>query len=231
MKKEELLNLYKRYRIYLYPILVIVAGLILIGLVILPQTLRLISNNKVEDELTNRFKSLEVKADELKNVSLQDLSTEVSTALNAFPSEKDYGNAIGILQNVTVQNGFTILGLVLNDSSEGNSKIGQNYIIRIEILGQRSKLRTLLDQIETSQRIMKLQSMDITTGRDSDTINATLAINIYYSPIPKSFGSIDAPLPKLSQEEEALLQELSRSSVGLGTGSLYTPNGKSNPFE
>ncbi len=231
MKKEELLNLYRQYRIYIYPILVIVATLILIGLVILPQTFRLVSNNKVESDLTNRFKSLEVKAAELKDISQQDLTREVNTALNAFPGEKDYGNVIGVLQNLTTKNEFTILALELNESSEGNLKIGQSYTVKIEVLGQRSRLKNLLDEIESSPRLMKIRSMDITTGRDADTINATLAISIYYSPIPKSVGSIDAPLPKLSQKDEELLLKLEKESPNLGSENLFTPRGKSNPFE
>lgn len=232
MKKEEILNLYNRYRIYIFPILVMAASLVLIVVVILPQTLRLISNNKIQTQLKIQFDNLDVKASTLEEINQEELDRNVNFTLSAFPDHKDFGNIIGILQNLISLNGFIILNFEISESGDSSVKIGDSYTVRVEVLGEREELSSLLNDIETSPRLMKIKNIDVTSGRASDTINSTIAINVFYQPLPKSVGAIDAPLPTLNEKDQEIIGKLEGNKLlpKIDEG-LFIPQGKSNPFE
>ena len=70
MKKEDLQKFYLTYRLYIFPVVVAFSCLVLIILVIYPETVKLIINQKTQEEVLNKHKFLEVKAQTLANFRL-----------------------------------------------------------------------------------------------------------------------------------------------------------------
>lgn len=232
MKKEELLNFYQAYRLYVFPAIIVLSSLILITLVIYPQTIKLINNQKVEGEIFNRAQLLEVKAQTLESYDSVDLEKKVDFALGFYPAEKDFVSALGLLQNVASQAGFNIISITVGG---GSSKIVdiQNYNIKMEVIGSSRQLSTLLNNIENSPRLMRVSSAETTIGKD-DKGYTSLTIDVLYSSAPQKPGSIDSPLPELSNKDEEVIVKLSQvgtqEKFRFSTSSLG-PRGKENPFE
>lgn len=233
MKKETILKFYSNYKLLIFPTVVALSSLILIVLVILPQTIKLITNQKAGDDLLNRSQSLEVKAQTLESIDEEDLSRNVGYALAVYPSDKDFGNVVGIIQKITSQAGFNIVSLSLGGA--GSAKGGsQSFNISLQLIGSKALLPILLSGFENAPRLMRVGSLEVSSP-GAGGIQVSLGIDVLFSPAPSDFGTVDSPLPQLSEKDEELLVKLARVSgqggVSTGVSSVSTPRGKTNPFE
>lgn len=229
MKKEEIINFYHEYKVFIFPAIVAISSLILIILVIFPQITKLIANNKFVDEISSKSKFLEGKVQALDSLSVADLDQKVNFVLGSYPTEEDFISAMGLLQNLTSQGGFNTASIVLAPGSVNTSSYG----VKLEILGSLDALLDLISRIENSPRLMKVSSIE-TGNEKSREANISLSINILYASAPSGFGSIDSPLPLLSQKDEEILARLASVSGGssaLKSSTPLGPRGKSNPFE
>lgn len=225
--KEEAIKFYSKHKLLVFPAVVAISSLILIVFVILPQTLRLITNQSTSEDLLNKSRVLEAKAAELDSLDEQDLSKKVQYALGVYPADKDFGNVMGILQTITSQAGFSIISLNLGDQST------QSYKITLQITGPKTLLPLLLASLEEAPRLIRVDNLEISSASVGRGVEAKLNLNILYSPAPASFGSVDSPLPILSEEDEGLLATLAgnRALPEKVVEEVSTPRGKANPFE
>lgn len=232
MTKEILVSFYSKYQLIIFPILVAISSIILIVLMIYPQITRLLTNEQSLREIRHNLQFLEVKAQDLESLDEVDLTTRVSVSLAALPADKDFVQAVGAIQQLVQRSGFELISLQLGSSKESSGVLG--FAIKIEISGPKITLGQLLTSIETSQRVMKVSSIEVTATRSGDLINASLTIDVFYSPVPSTIGAINAPLPKLTSEEEELIITLSSaipSAPAPPTTFVPQPRGKANPFE
>lgn len=232
MKKEEIFNFYRNYRLYIFPAIVEFSTLILILVVIYPQTLKLIENQKKEEEIQNKSAFLETKIQTLASFDPTDLSQKVDYTLNSYPADKDFVFSLNVLQNLVSQSGFKILSISLELSAKKTNT--QSYGIRLDLLGSTSQLPILISSIESSSRLMRVASIETASGKDSSGATIVLNVDILYASAPQEFGSIDSPLPSLSEKDEEVIAKLARGNVSVSSQSTTVqlgPRGKANPFE
>lgn len=233
MKKEEILKFYLHYRLYIFPAIAALSCLVLVILVIYPQSIKLLDNQRVEQEVSRRVSFLEAKAASLESYGEEDLSSKVKYTLNSYPIEKDFANVVGILQNLTAQAGFNIVSLGLGQGAGKDVKV-QSYAIKLDILGPVRFFPILLNNIERSPRLMRVSSIESSVGRDLASAAIALNIEVLYSEAPGGFGTVDSPLPELSEKDEEVLGTLV-ASAGLLPQAEATaaaaPRGRVNPFE
>lgn len=237
MKKEEILKFYLVYKLFIFPAIIVLSSLILIAFVIYPQITKLIVNQKTQDEIFNKSNFLEAKAQTLESYDPNDLSIKVNYALAAYPIDKDFLSAIGLLQNLAAASGFNI-GSISLGGGEAKSGVSQSYGVKLEIVGPASLLSTLLNNIENTSRIMRISSVATSLAKDVQSGTTSLLVEVLYAAAPAGFGSVDSPLPQISQKEEEIIAKLAKSGgvtitpvqqpqapVQLG------PRGRDNPFE
>ncbi len=232
MKKEEVVKFYLRYRLYIFPAIVAISSLILIIFVIFPQIGKLITNQKTEGILVDKSKLLEVKAQTLDSYDGLDLSNKASYTLASYPQDRDFGNAIGLIQNLTTQSGFSIITMALGTSINKIAN-SQSYSIQLDLVGPKNLISTLLTNIESSTRLIRVGSIEITNTVNQQVVNIALNLDVLYAPIPNSFGSIDSTLPELSQKDQQLLTTLAKNvtPISTSTNAQLPSRGKANPFE
>lgn len=233
MKKEAVATFYSKYRLYVFPLIVTLSSLFLIAFAIYPQTVKLISNQKAISNLINKSNFFETKVTALESYDETDLSRKVGLALSTYPVDKDFGNAVGLLQQLTVQSGFNVKAISLG----GSGKLGksESFEIKLEIQGPKALLSTLLNNLENSSRLIRVMSIDISSNQNSGAVDASLAVEILYSPIPQNLETVDSVLPSFSQKDEDLITTLARvnataQSFSATESSAVSPKGKSNPF-
>ncbi|MBI4038618.1 type 4a pilus biogenesis protein PilO [Candidatus Daviesbacteria bacterium] len=231
MNKSNLVKFYSTYKLYIFPTVVGLSALFLILFVIYPQAVKLVTNQKKEGELVNKSEFLESKVLALESYDGEDLSRKLEYTLSAFPEEKDFGNVIGLLQQLAGQSGFNVSSIALGASSSKAKQ--ESYEVKLEVTGAKALIQTLLSNLENSPRLIQVGGIEISSSSSQGT-DVSLTISVLYSPILTNFGSIDSPLPQLSQQEEELISRLSRETSivsGLPTNAALTPRGKVNPFE
>lgn len=234
MRKEDFLRFYQSYRMYIFPIIVTLSGIILIVFIIFPQTMKLLTNQSAKNGFISKSKFLESKVLALESYDVNDLNLKLNYALDSFPEDKDFATAVGLLQDLSTKNGFNIEALVVGVSPATNASI-QSYNIKLEIIGPLTSLKDLLKGIEGTSRIMRVNNFEITKGRDLKLISIVINVEILYSAPPKDFGSVDSPLPELSKVDQEVLARLARTAPAVGQTQTTTqplgPRGKANPFE
>lgn len=236
MKKEALSKFYLKFRLYIFPVVVALSSLIMVVFIIYPQTLKLIDNQKTQENLITKSQFLEVKAAALENLNDSDLTKKVSYVLNAYPQEPDFVNVLGILQTDANQNGFGISALTVNSGS-GSPSSSQKYTVKLDAIGPRNLLSRFITSIESSGRLIKVKSIEISPGRDTDSANISLEVEVLYASIPSSLGSgTDSPLPVLSDKDEQLITTLAGFSTPPPAAvpsqpTKPTSKGRANPFE
>lgn len=244
MNKEAIQKLYSRYRTIIFPALVGLAALSLIVLVIIPQISGYFKSQDDAKKTQSKLEILEVKAEELANLPEEDLKQKLQSAVSALPTTKDYTSVIGLLQRLSVESGVILESVNLNiGKSASLSEVG-SYAVNAEIASTKSGFGEFLKRIEDGPVLMKIGSIEVTAAGSDGSVTASVVIDVFFSPTPKNLGSVETPLPKLSEEEQQLALEL-ESKVALVPVSILTstgeiteqppanllPRGKANPFE
>lgn len=236
MKKETIIKFYSNYKLYIFPISVALSSVFLILFVIYPQAMKLIINQKNISDLIVKAKFLENKVSALESYDEKDLSQKVNLVLAVVPTEKDFGNTLGLLQEISAKSGFSIVSIVLSNAvnKAGNA---ESYEVKLEVTGTKTLFQTLLNNLENASRLIKVNSIDISSNQASQTVNVSLSIRVFYSQLPPNFGTEDSPLPQINQKDEELLATLARASEAGPSSSIVqpstpsSPRGKLNPFE
>lgn len=237
---KEALKFYQKYRIIIFPTIVAFCSLILLTVIMLPQTIKLLDNQSAEKEILKKSEFLEAKAQTLASYDAQDLSSKVNYALNSFPSDKDFATAVGVIQDLTGKLGFTISSLTLAPNTVLEDTDAQNYGINLSLSGSIESLQDLLNSIESSHRLMRVRSVESSVKNAENVTTVFLTIAVLFSPTSSS-SDPNAPLPDLSQTDQEVLAQLVQisppvsvsapSSVGPGSPSQLPARGKLNPFE
>lgn len=234
MKKEPIFKFYFVYRLYIFPAIIVLSSFFLVIFVIYPQIVKLIENQKLAGDIVNKTQFLNTKVQALENYNAEELSQKVRVVLGSLPSDKEYGSVLGVLQNLIAQSGFVINSIALGNTS-GKTGNANSFGINLEITGPGTLFQNLLTSLDNSPRILRVNSVDISSARSSDTLNAKVALDVLYSPVSQSLGNVDSPLPELSQKDEELisaLQSSARASLPASSSAVITsPRGKANPFD
>lgn len=230
MRKEVLLNFYQTNRFFIFPAVVAISSIFLIIFAVYPQITRLISGRETEGSLNARFELLNAKAAALENYDSEDLSKKLNIALGSLPIDKDFGNIIGLLQQIITGSGFSIDSISFSNSSPKTGNV-QSFSLKIEVKGSKEFFGTLLNNLESSPRLLKINSIDISSNQASQGLSVSLGMDVLYSSVSKSAGTADSPIPELSQKDEDLIVALSKVTSSLPAGRASSTKGKSNPFE
>lgn len=234
MKKENLSKFYSVYRSQIFSAIVAISSLFLLVFVIYPQTVKLISNQQAMGDLNKKSQLLETKVTALENYNGEDVSRKLGIALATLPADKDFGNILGLLQHLTSQLGFSISSITFSGS--GGSKVGNlgSVGVKMDIKGAKAMVQTLLNNLESSPRLIRVSNIDIAPSRqNSQATEVSLVVEALYSQLPQNVGGVDSPLPVFSQKDEELISKLESSSAEVSSSSSAVPStrGKSNPFE
>ena len=216
-------TLKSNYKTLIYPSVVGLASLIIIIFVIVPQLQGFLSGQDDLKLKQARLNTLEVKAKELESFNQEAYTEKLLNAFYYLPVDKDYSNIIGIFRELTAS-----AGMSLNSLHPGSGPAANSYSVKADIVGQTSSLGAMLEAIEKSPRVMKLESVETSTSTSG--LNATLTVSVYYDAPPQSLGAIDVPLPKLTEQDQVVLSSLTPPSAQSGSTTIVLPSGKSNPF-
>ncbi|MBI4038194.1 type 4a pilus biogenesis protein PilO [Candidatus Daviesbacteria bacterium] len=233
MRKESLINFYLKYKIIIYPVLIGVASLFLIAAVILPQLKSYLKERENLENSSQRLQNLEVKAAELNNINTEELKKQLQISVIALPPDKDFADIVGVLQDLTVRSGLSLNTIQLGQVQTNTAAAVSNYTMKLEVFGSKSGLESLVESIEKASRVMKVSSIDLSAAKGFGGVTANLTIEVFFASNPQQLGSVEAALPKISDEEQKILVRLfqAQKTTGSISQNVPLPRGKSNPFE
>lgn len=166
-----------------------------------------------------------------------DLNRKMGFAVVSYPTDKDFVSALGLLQNLITQSGFSTISISLAGSITSNKNAqAQSYNIKLDVLGPATSLPTLLSNIENSPRLMRVGSVEALSGKDPKGVIISLIVDVLYAPSPVQIGSVESSIAELSQKDEEIIAKLATISRAFSSSQQTAttqlgPRGKANPFE
>lgn len=229
---KNILAIYGQYKIIIFPVFVGIASLALISFIIVPQFEEYQKGQEEINQVQNRLDTLGKKAQDLKDINSQDLDIKLAAAVNAFPPDRDFPGVVGLIQKVASDKALAVTTLQIGQTSSNPTQGIPSFLVRFEVTGKKASVDSMLNALESSARIVKISALDI-SSRQSDDVVADISIDAFYGPSPSALGSIDAPVAKVSPEEEKILANLAVVPVVTTSDQNLSlvPRGRADPFQ
>lgn len=193
----------KKYRFVLLPL---ASGLI----IVLTTTLFALPKIKTIVELKGGLGKEEAKLSRLteKSALLEgldeyELGKRVAMVEEALPSKKAVAEILAALSFVAEESNASLVGF---DISPGKlfPETFEEIIFKATFEGPRDEIEKIL------RRVNQVLPVTRVIGFNIKETKTTLEIESYFSPLPKSLGKIDTPLPKISKEEEGVYRKIAQ---------------------
>lgn len=221
---------FKKYQIYLIPIIGLIITALLLIFFIIPQINGLSTVNDNIQQITQQKILLSKKTDDLNKVNLESTKEQYQLSLAALPADKNIPSAIAQLQRLSSLNSLQLANLSLGQGGPASGV--DSFIIKTEVLGSLDSISNFLNDIKEGPRVMKVSSIEINGGQGG-IFSASLGISVYYQAQQNILGKIDDPVVLISDSEKSLLENI-RNLVqeNLDNFSATTVvKGKIDPFE
>lgn len=225
---EKLKETYLKYKMFTLSVAVATASLLVIILVVVPQILTFISVRSKILSVYDKTSRFQVKAAELDQVDEAIYLKDLQVALAALPQERDIPESLIVIQSLIIQNSLLLEDARVLAIAPGSST--NSFQMVITVFGPLSQIKSFLTNVANSPRVLKVETISAQSVRGG--LEGEIALSLYFDPSKPAIASADTPLPKLSQEEEALLGKLSKAAISQIVSTIpAVPIGKVNPFE
>ncbi|MBU2577586.1 type 4a pilus biogenesis protein PilO [Patescibacteria group bacterium] len=227
---------------YLIPVAAIVLVIIGTFFLIIPKTGQIQEVRSKIKQQDTKISQLSQKAAELSSLSETELYESSSLLLAAVPAEKDFYETLMMSKQIVSENGVFIESFKFAPgevSTESAKKVTLSSL-PFEI-SFNSNFENLKSMVENIEKMLPLVTIDrIRFGSVEATESGSLAdfsgkINLmsYFSPLPKSLGAPEKPLPKIGNQDRELVEKLKSykkyEPLAVEEEEVITV-GKENPF-
>ena len=182
---------------------------------------------------------LERKSQLLRSLDKKEVGKRVQKLEEVFPSEKPVLNLIASLIQLAQEEGVAFSGVELRpgkikqpekkkkkEEKEESKEELQEFAIDFNINGELANITSFISGLEKTAPLMKI--VDI--GLSLKGSNASLGVYVYYQAFPEFIGSIDNPVPLLSEKEQTVLEEITdyrrieviQAAAPVGKENLFT---------
>lgn len=225
--------IYFKYRPLLVPGAVLVIAILISTLVTIPQFFKLFETFKKIEELNTNKAFFQNKISALEGVNLELYRRNLDTALIALPVERDIPGVTGELLVALSGSGLVLDGITFSSSESESEKISE-YNLKIDVNGNEENLKDFLDRVKVLPRIIKLSSIDVSSGK-KDRLSASIGFVTLYQQLPKQISAVDEAVPLLTPQDSQVLSAIEDKikllpTVTPETGVATPVKGKLNPF-
>ncbi len=189
---------------------------------------------------------LSQKVSDLLTLSEADLAESAGLVTEAFPPQQDMFKSLAMTKKIFEDNGlliesFSFSGSVSSSSAASKTPAEEKSPLKINVsfYANFENFRKMIKEVEKILPLMKVEglkfgSLEATASASIPSLSGKISLVSFSSPLPKTMGRTDQPLPKISNEDKKLIEELktfSRYQVEeeVSTASAL-PVGKENPF-
>ena len=228
----------KNYRKLLFKYHNLVMPMILIISLIIGWVVLLPKFNQVKKIYTNiqkdreRNTKLQAKVHDLETLNEYELSEKSEILLMALPSLKNPAGMIVLVGELAENNGLLVESLNVSpgEVATESAEIAEveKLVFKLSLAGEISQFLNFLKITGESLPLIDLQIKSFDISGQSFTTEVSLIG--YYSGLPKTLGKADSAVPKLSNQEEELLEQLRKFNIYEAESFKPGPGGKPNPF-
>lgn len=203
--------LYRKYKSFVLPFLIIIVCLILLFIVIVPQVQAVLDAKEKEKIEKQKLEVLKNNYNLLLNMDINKLNTDFELLSKTLPSGKDFAGIINSISDKSVKTGVKIGDFeftVGNISKNTEGAIGFPSIqITLEVAGEPESVLSFVKQLYKSMPLCEITTIE--QGGKS----ARIKIQFFYKVFPQGPISNELPITVFSSTDTSLINELSNWSV------------------
>jgi hypothetical protein len=202
------LILYRHYKAYQLPIGVILACILVIFLIIIPQFQQYFISQQALKIEVDKLQILKSNYSFLTNLDDSKTGSDFKTLSYALPSGKDFAGVMNAIAYVSAKTGVSVgdfnfsLGDLSNSSTMGVTAF-PSVQIDVNLVGNAQAITKFIEVLYKTAPVSEVTN--IKTGGDSGTIT----IVFYYKPFPSQKIDGSVPIVALSGQEASLVKNIS----------------------
>lgn len=211
---KNFIELTKKWKLFFLPLAAIILVIIFFFSILIPRlqiALALREEVKSENILLEK---LTTKANSLEGIDEASLKEKLDISLNAILDNKDVMKAVSLFKNLAQDKQVFVESINVSPgeiaTETAGSKIADLEILdfNIKILGDWNRILEFFGALEEVVPLANITTLKI--NNSSNTSLAQINVETYLSPLPKVLGKIDLPIPKITTEEEGVLEVLEK---------------------
>lgn len=210
---------------------------------LLPKGREIFELKKKTDLQNAELKALEEKLIDLQTLSEVDIGESSGILVEALPAQKDFYKSLGLLKKLASQNNIILNSFELSpgeiSSAPATFQSPVSFMaIKFSFTSSFENFRSFLENLENSLPLTQIEliKFDLFSATSSAETSlepwlGEMVVKTAFASLPKTLGTIQSPLPKISSKDQELIEKLK-------TYYLFIPEslpeesavGKENPF-
>jgi Tfp pilus assembly protein PilO len=230
---KELKEFYLNNKFAIWPVISGAAVILMLSLVIIPRAMSLMEVNKQISQTQDKIQLLNEKATKLESINKDELEQQLEVVLTVLPLTDAVPDALTVIQSLMSKSS---LNLQTTNYVAASKTAGLNYsTIRLSAAGKVASVKDFLINLNDAPRLFQVESVSLTFSKDGDDTSLDIPLSIISAPAPETIGTIDQPLPVLSEQDKSLITQFKQSIDALTQSSTQSaqvavPLGKEDPF-
>lgn len=198
--------LYRKYKSFVLPIIIIIVCVILFFIVIFPQVTAVLDAKETERIERQKLEVLKNNYNLLQNIDLDKLNTDFELLSKTLPPNKDFAGIINSISDKSVKTGVRIgdfeftIGNISKDT--GSTLASPSILISLVVTGDPEAVLSFLKQLYKSMPLC-----EITTVEQGDN-SARINVQFFYKAFPQGPVNNEAPIVTFTSTDTALINEL-----------------------
>lgn len=239
-------SIFSSFKDFYFPIFVGLLVLLLSPLFLIPKIKKIPEMRRTITAQEKEANGLSQKLSDLESLDEAELFNTSSLLLEALPAQKDFYQILTMSKKIFKDNTSSLKsfdsspGKVSTESAEVKKEDSTSapLVLKIVFAASYDNFINLLSSFSKTLPVVEVESIKFdslaaTSSGNFLDLEGTISLKSYYSPLPKTIGKIDAPLPKISNQGKTLTEELEgylrykEEEVGAQESIIV---GKENPF-
>jgi len=199
--------LYRQYKAFLLPIVAIIVSIILVGIIIIPQTQILLKNQEELKKEQDKLSILKNNYSLLSSMDEADLNANLQTLSKVLPNGKDFIGVINTISYNSVRQDVSI-----DDFSFQVGEISKDLAdeaefpfltLTLNVSGNPQSVLRFISELYKSVPVVQVINIKTTSGQ------STLKLQFYHKAFVKGGISADSAIAPLSKQETELINTVS----------------------
>lgn len=168
--------------------------------------------------LQKRVASLQKKQSALKTIDIETYKSTYKKLQQVLPERKEFVSLFSALDTLEGITGVAILRTdflameATTSATRATGSLAYTMPIEFEIVGERGQMAQFLEAVTSlSTRLIAIEEMQLQYV-DRTLVKAQIRATAFYYTPPSKIGSVDAQLPSISRESDALIKQLASIS-------------------
>ncbi len=237
-------RLWRLYREFALSIALLVFSVIGSFVGIFPVMRSSLATLTVMQKLEARIGLLSAKQRLLDALDEANVRQNLQILLSGVPRDKDLPSIFETMDSVISQSGLSPIDMTIANpgslateaatrQTSEEKQIGSSFLsFTVTLQGSPNNFRDFLQKVISIRRLLRVRSFGaVVTNDGSAQIHVDL--DAFYSPLPKTIGSIDQPILPATSEDNAVLEKLAAYPWPSQSISISPPtvgSGRTNPF-